>query len=94
MGELWNGPSEEKNGVNVNSKLNSNDGSGQQNNMNVLSPPMPTNNGSRADYLMSHDQMTAPVQQQQQNNFSHHFNSLNNFTNKDLNTVKGTRRSI
>lgn len=68
MGELWNGPPEEKNGVNVTSKLNSNDGSGQQNNMNVLSPPMPTNNGSRADYLMSHDQMTAPVQQQQQNN--------------------------
>ena len=68
FGELWNGKEEKISKKSVNKQLNSNDNSGQMNNQNILSPPMPTANASRADYVMSHDQMSGPVQQQATNN--------------------------
>jgi hypothetical protein len=61
VGELWNGK-EKENFV----KSKKQDAPVVKTNM--LAPPMPTNEGSRADYLMNHDQMTSTSQNTQLNN--------------------------
>ena len=63
VGELWNGKEEEKKPVKKSKKSDA-----PVTNTNLLAPPMPTNEGSRADYLMSHDQMNATTQNSQLNN--------------------------
>jgi hypothetical protein len=58
IGELWNGKTE-----NFPVKSNSaNETPGIQNNGPMLTPPVPTSNSCRADYLMKHDQMNSPSQ--------------------------------
>ena len=61
VGELWNGKEEEK-------PVKSKKEDAPVAKSNILAPPMPTNEGSRADYLMSHDQMTSTNQNAQLNN--------------------------
>ena len=63
VGELWNGKEEEKKPMKKSKKSDA-----PVTNTNLLAPPMPTNEGSRADYLMTHDQMNAPAQNSQMNN--------------------------
>ena len=63
VGELWNGKEEEKKPMKKSKKSDA-----PVTNTNLLAPPMPTNEGSRADYLMTHDQMNAPTQNSQMNN--------------------------
>jgi hypothetical protein len=59
VGELWNGTEEKVSEKSVSKYTDKNNTAESQiNNQQILSPPMPTNNGSRADYLMSHNQMS------------------------------------
>jgi hypothetical protein len=63
LGELWNGKDEDKPKKSVSKYMDKNNTTDtQQNNQGLLTPPIPTNNGSRADYLMTHTQMD-PSQQ-------------------------------
>lgn len=62
LGELWNGKEEK-----AQPKKKSNNGSPQLAQSAVLTPPQPTHQASRSDYVLSHDQMSNPVQQQATN---------------------------
>ena len=61
LGELWNGKEEPKK---ENKKSNDSPQLGQS---AILSQPQPTHQASRSDYVLSHDQMANPVQQQATN---------------------------
>tara|TARA_X000000368_G_scaffold408408_1_gene389014 strand:- start:395 stop:1099 length:705 start_codon:yes stop_codon:yes gene_type:complete len=57
VGELWNGKEE----VPVKKSKKEKKNNAPVTNTNLLAPAMPTNEASRADYLMSHDQMSDPT---------------------------------
>tara|TARA_Y100001935_G_scaffold243311_1_gene234592 strand:+ start:772 stop:1461 length:690 start_codon:yes stop_codon:yes gene_type:complete len=61
VGELWNGKEEPK-------VVKSKKSDAPVKNTTLLAPPMPTNEASRADYLMTHNQMSPPAQNNQLNN--------------------------
>jgi hypothetical protein len=62
IGELWNGKEEVKE-----KKQANNNGSPQLGQSSMLKPPQPTHQAGRADYVLSHDQVSQPVQQQPTN---------------------------
>lgn len=63
IGELWNGKEEVKP-----KKENKNQNASPQLNQSaILKPPQPTHQASRSDYVLTHDQVSAPVQQQPTN---------------------------